>query len=290
MTGKSDKREKVEERREAMDIDSNSNEEVKVNSDINGEDLKDIKKEDELSILNQNGTKGKSSIHKSIKEELIDTLSGEEIKELLLAKEALDGTKRILEEKDVLIKEYEDLLKRQQAEFENYRKRNKREMEENKKYANAEIILDTINVLDDFGRAIDSSKSSRDFDALLEGILIIEKQLMGILENKYGVKRIEAVGKEFDPSMHDAIMMEESDKVKEDTVVEDFQKGYIMYDRIIRPSKVKVAKAVSSSENPVNFNNDSGFDSGDLDIKEASDTTINEDIEKNNENISEKGE
>ncbi len=230
------------------------------------------------------GSKGqKSSKHKSLKEELLDTLTEEEVKELLVAKEALEEARKNLQEKELIIREYEDLLKRKQAEFENYRKRVQREIEENKKYANVEIILDIINVLDDFERAIDSAKSSRNFDTLLEGIVMIENQLRGILEKKYGVKRIEAVGKEFDPNLHDAIMMEESDKYEEDTVIEDFQKGYIMHDRIIRPSKVKVAKAVgakSSEGENINYNN----------------ANKNVDQNKNNENIgeeentSEKGE
>ena len=80
-------------------------------------------------------------------------------------------------------------------------------------------------------------------------------------------------------------MMEESDEFKEDTVVEDLQKGYIMYDRVIRPSKVKVAKAVSTSKSSVDFNKNSDFN-----IKRADNTTINEDIKKDDENISEKGE
>jgi len=271
-----------------MDINSN-NEEVKVENkdvDVNDSQQTEEKTENTAKSSTRSGkSKGKTSKHKSLKEELIETLSEDEIKELLVSKKALEETKSILEEKDVLIKEYEDLLKRQQAEFENYRKRINREIEENKKYANVEIILDIINVLDDFERAINSAKSSRDFNALLEGIMLIERQLKSILEKKYGVKMIEAVGKEFDPSMHDAIMMEESDEVDEDTVVEDFQKGYIMHDRVIRPSKVKVAKAVGASNVTPNFD---GINN--LNNERTDDTTSNENIDKNDENISEKGE
>lgn len=152
----------------------------------------------------------------------------------------------MLAEKGSLLLEYEDLLKRKQAEFENYRKRVQKEIAENRQYATAEIVLDIINILDDFERAVSSAELAKDFDALIEGIVIIKTQFRAVLEKKYGVKKIDAVGKEFDPNIHDAIMMEETDKYKEDTVVEDLQKGYIMHDRIIRPSKVKVAKPSSS--------------------------------------------
>ncbi len=222
----------------------------------------------------------KTKKHKDLKKKLLETLTEEEIKELLVAKEALEEARKNLAEKEVLLREYEELLKRKQADFENYRKRVQREIEENKKFANVEIILDIIGVLDDFERAIDSAKSSRDFDTLLEGIVMIENQLRGILEKKYGVKRIEAVGKEFDPNLHDAIMMEESDEYEEDTVVEDFQKGYIMHDRIIRPSKVKVAKAVGA-KNP---------ESDSINFKNANNNSNKDESIGEEENTSEKGE
>ena len=171
-------------------------------------------------------------------------LCEDEIKSLLKAKIALEEKNQILEEKTSLLSEYEDLLKRKQAEFENYRKRVQKEMLENRKYATSEMVLDIVNIIDDFERAIGSAESSKDFTALLEGIVITKQQLLGVLEKKHGVKRIEAVGKEFDPNLHDAIMMEESEKYKEDTVVEDFQAGYVMHERVVRPTKVKVAKAV----------------------------------------------
>lgn len=188
------------------------------------------------------------------KNELVESLSEDEIIELLSVKNDLEESKRLIEEKDRLISEYEDLLKRKQAEFENFRKRALRDIEENKKHANAEMVLDVITIMDNFDRAVEAARASKDFDGLLEGIIMIEKQFRDMLEKKYGVQKIEAVGKEFDPNFHDAIMMEESSEYEEDTVVEDFQKGYIMHDRLIRPSKVKVAKAGSSVSQSYNIN------------------------------------
>jgi molecular chaperone GrpE len=192
---------------------------------------------------------------KSQKEHLLKSLSEKEIAALLTLKKELEEKNINLQEKDDLIKEYEDLLKRKQAEFENYRKRILKEGEENKRYATAELVLDIITIMDNFDRAVDAAKSTNDFDGLIKGIIMIEKQFRDLLEKKYGVKKIESVGKEFDPTYHDAIMVEESEKYEEDTVVEDFLKGYIMHDRIIRPSKVKVAKSVSSI-NQINNNSD----------------------------------
>lgn len=182
------------------------------------------------------------------KRKLIEALSEKEIRELLTAKKKLNEKTRVLEEKSKLLAEYEDLLKRKQAEFENYKKRIQRETEENRKYATAEIVLDILNIIDDLERAIKSTESSQDFSALFDGITMIERQLSGMLEKKYGVTRIESVGKPFDPTVHDAITMVESDQHEEDTVIEDFQKGYRMNDRILRHSKVKVAKAMPSDD------------------------------------------
>jgi molecular chaperone GrpE len=199
------------------------------------------------------------------KNENVERLNEDEITELLSAKNDLEESKRLIEEKDRLISEYEDLLKRKQAEFENFRKRALRDIEENKKYANAEMVLDVITIMDNFDRAVEAAAAAKDFDGLLEGIIMIERQFRDMLEKKYGVQKIEAVGKEFDPNLHDAIMMEESSEYEEDTVVEDFQKGYIMYDRLIRPSKVKVAKAGSSADQPNTINGNEEEESGETD-------------------------
>ncbi|UCB44837.1 MAG: nucleotide exchange factor GrpE [Spirochaetota bacterium] len=202
-------------------------------------------KKDELKPMPPGKAKVSEKKGKNLKEQLIDALDEEEINDLLSAKQELKATSQKLEEKSTLLLEYEDLLKRKQAEFENYQKRVKREFEDVKKYATAELVLDILNTIDNFERAIESTKSSKDFDALRDGIVIIENQMKSVLEKNYGVIVIDDVGKEFDPNIHDAIMMEESGEYEEDTIIENLQKGYRMHDRILRPAKVKVAKAVS---------------------------------------------
>jgi molecular chaperone GrpE len=159
----------------------------------------------------------------------------------------LEGLRNRLAEQEKLAAEYLDLLKRKQADFENFRKRSQKEIDEYKRYATTEVVLDVLNLIDNFERAVESARSSKEFDALLEGVLIIKKQFRNLLEKKYGVKNIEAVGKEFDPNLHDAVMVAETGEYDKDTVIEDLQKGYVMHDRVIRPSKVKVAKAAEST-------------------------------------------
>ncbi len=138
--------------------------------------------------------------------------------------------------------ELKDLLLRKQAEFENFRKRLQREKEESIKYANAMLLLDLTNIIDDFERAIQSAKDSDDFTSFHSGVALIEKRLTQMLENKWGLKRFDSQGDVFDPDKHEAIMAEESEAVNAPTVVEDFQRGYLLNERILRPAKVKVAQ------------------------------------------------
>lgn len=130
---------------------------------------------------------------------------------------------------------------RKQADFENFRKRMQREKQESIKYANSNLLQDLVTIIDDFERAIRSSEESRDFESFHSGIKMIEHQFVNMLERKYGLTRMESEGKEFDPQQHEAINMEESPEVDVQTVVEDYQKGYLLNDRVLRHAKVKVA-------------------------------------------------
>ncbi len=131
---------------------------------------------------------------------------------------------------------------RKQADFENFRKRMTREKQEAIRYSNKDLILDLVAIIDDFERAIKSAEDSKDFESFKEGISLIEKQFTGMLEKKWGLLRIDAEGEEFDPQKHEAMMMEESEDHEHPVVLEDYQTGYMLDDRVIRPSKVKVAR------------------------------------------------
>ncbi|MFP4510884.1 MAG: nucleotide exchange factor GrpE [Spirochaetota bacterium] len=136
---------------------------------------------------------------------------------------------------------------RKQADFENFRKRMQREKEDAARFANKELLLDIVPVIDDFERAIQSTDSSQDYKSLYDGVTLIEKQLTGMLERKWGLKRFDSVGTEFDPQHHEALSMETAEDVEHATVTEDFQKGYMLHDRVLRSAKVKVAMPAAST-------------------------------------------
>ena len=134
-----------------------------------------------------------------------------------------------------------DQFLRKSADFENFRKRMNREKEEAIAFANRELLEDLLPIIDDFERAIKSAEESKDFDAFLEGVALIEKQFTSMLERKWGLSRFDSEGQEFDPQRHEAVTSEEGAPGSTPTVVEDYQKGYLLRDRVLRSAKVKVA-------------------------------------------------
>jgi molecular chaperone GrpE len=133
-----------------------------------------------------------------------------------------------------------DKLLRKQADFENFRKRMLRERDEAARYANASLLMDLIGVIDDFERAIKSAEESRDFAVFLTGVSMMERQLVELLETRWGLKRFSSKGESFDPNKHEAVLRVEGPADAKPTVVEDFQKGYYFHERVLRPAKVKV--------------------------------------------------
>ena len=134
-----------------------------------------------------------------------------------------------------------DQYLRKQADFENFRKRMQKEKQEVLQFSNKQLLLDIVPVLDDFERAIKSSEDSRDFTSFHDGILLIEKQFYNLLERKWGLKRVDSKGTDFDPQFHEAIATEESSDHAKAVVLEDYQKGYLLHDKVLRSAKVKVA-------------------------------------------------
>ncbi|VVB60936.1 Protein GrpE [uncultured archaeon] len=149
-----------------------------------------------------------------------------------------DVLKLELAEKSKLADDYLSRLKYLQAEFDNFRKREEAERKEFVKFANHELLSSLLQIVDDFQRAIAATKDEKDKTAL-EMIL---KRFTKVLEER-GVKPIDALGKKFDPHLHEAFLSEETDKAEEGTVLEELQKGYMLHDKVLRHSKVKVAKA-----------------------------------------------
>jgi len=140
------------------------------------------------------------------------------------------------DEKEDKIKDLTETLQRLQAEFDNYRKRVEKEKCEFVKYSKAEIISKILPTLDSFELALKNKKG----ESFEKGVELIFSQLYQILEHE-GLKPIEAAGRKFDPYLHDVLLKEKSDK-EEDIVLEELQKGYMLNDKVIRHSKVKVSE------------------------------------------------
>ncbi|KKR17571.1 MAG: Protein GrpE [candidate division CPR2 bacterium GW2011_GWC1_41_48] len=132
------------------------------------------------------------------------------------------------------------LLKRAQADFVNFRNRVEAEKKDWVKYGEIQVLMDLIQVLDNFSQAAKHVPEDIKSNQWVLGVQNIEKQFEEALKNR-GIEKIDAVGQLFDPSLHEALFMEESDK-PEDTVLEVFADGYKLGDKIIRPARVKVSK------------------------------------------------
>lgn len=169
----------------------------------------------------------------------------EEIKEEKTEEELLQEAVEALQQEN---SELKDQYLRKHADFENYRKRMAREKADSVKYGNQELLKDLIEVIDNFDRAIKSSEDSKDFDSFKEGISMIEQQFTGMLESKWGLTKMNCTGSEYDPNSHEALMMEEAADIEVPTVLEDFQAGYTLHDRVLRPAKVKVGKPAAAAE------------------------------------------
>jgi molecular chaperone GrpE len=145
------------------------------------------------------------------------------------------------EAKEEEAKETYDRLLRVSAEFENYKKRSAREMEDFRKYANQSLLKEMLSVVDNLELAITSSQDGKTADkTLIEGLNLTLNEILRVFE-KFHVTPIEAKGKPFDPAYHEAVMREETDDYPENTVISEFQKGYLIHDRLLRPAMVVVA-------------------------------------------------
>lgn len=145
-----------------------------------------------------------------------------------------------LEKARVQAEENYQRLLRVQADFDNFRRRARAEKEDFAKYASLKLIEQLLPIVDNFDRALASSKETKDFDALAKGLDMTYRGMDQLLTAE-GLKPIEAVGQPFNPEFHQAVMQVESDEHEEGIVVEELQKGYILKDKVIRPAMVKVS-------------------------------------------------
>jgi molecular chaperone GrpE len=137
--------------------------------------------------------------------------------------------------------EYYDLLLRKSAEFDNYRKRIDRERQAVTEAAAANLLEELLPLVDDLERALKIEPGPEGGDAYRQGVELIYRQLQDVLR-KRGVRPVEAIGADFDPHYHQAVAHEPADGQREGEVIEEFRRGYMLGDRLLRPSMVKVAK------------------------------------------------
>jgi len=133
-----------------------------------------------------------------------------------------------------------DQLLRRAADFDNYRKRMMKEKQDTYDYANAGLLGDLLDSLDNFDRTIDAAKDAKDAKAIADGIKMINKNLVKMLEDKYGLTGYGKEGDEFNPDEHEAIGRMEDEKAKKETLAQVYLKGYKLKDKVIRHAKVMV--------------------------------------------------
>ncbi|MEK7846170.1 MAG: nucleotide exchange factor GrpE [Nitrospinota bacterium] len=181
--------------------------------------------------MNKNGNKieEKIGIPVEIKTEAIS--SADDIVEL----------KRKLQEQEKEAKDTLDRLLRVRADFDNYQKRIKKEKMEFERFLNEGLIKELLPVVDNLERAMKSAKQSGEIAPLSKGLEMTIKQFRDILK-EVGVKEIKSIGEIFDPSKHEAMKLITPHDEKDNTIVEEYEKGYSFHERVIRPSKVGVAK------------------------------------------------
>jgi len=198
-------------------------------------DKKEIKKKDPHS-------KGPE---KKEEEDLFETL-GEEIhlhldEERQQKEKEMAELKKKLEEKEKEITEHHDRLLRLAADFENYKKRAAREKEDWAKFANEDLLRAILPFIDNLERAINHAQKVVDTGVLIEGVRLTIQQILQTL-NRFGLSSFQSVGKPFDPTVHEAMLVVETDKHEPNQVVEEVQKGYLLNDRLLRPATVSVSK------------------------------------------------
>ena len=191
----------------------------KKNETINEEELKETEDTEEENTLSEET------------EETIEDSNSEEVEE---EKDPVE----LLEEK--LEKEENKYLKLY-AEFENYKRRSREEAERNNKYKNQSLATDLLSVLDNLERALQETGDSESFESLHKGVEMVYKDFLNKLEVN-GITQIQALDEPFDPNYHQAVMAESKGGVEAGIVIEELQKGYLLKDRVIRPSMVKVSE------------------------------------------------
>ena len=175
------------------------------------------------------------------KEETNEEHKQDEHKKKKKKDDGVEELKKLLEEKEKDIKTLQGKILYFQADFENFKKLKTKEKLETLKYGNEALIKEFIPVVDNLEMALNHATNTDDYKSILEGVKLTLNEFLKVFE-KAGVTRIDAVGKKFDPNLHEAFYQEERDDIEPDTVISEFQKGYLLNERLIRPSRVVLSK------------------------------------------------
>jgi len=198
-------------------------------------DKKEIKKKDHIHKGPEK--KEEESLLETLDEEIhhhLDEERQDKEKEIAELKQKLEG-------KEKEIKEHHDRLLRLAADFENYKKRAAREKEDWTKFANEDVIRAILPFIDNLERAVNHAQKIADTGVLIEGVRLTIQQILQTL-NRFGLASFQSVGKPFDPTVHQAMLVVETDQHEPNQVMEEFQKGYLLNDRLLRPATVSVSK------------------------------------------------
>ena len=152
----------------------------------------------------------------------------------------------------------QDKYLRLAAEFDNYKKLSQRERSETSKFANENILRDLLPIIDNLERAIKAAKNAPSGDGLVRGVELTLKQFTEVLA-KFGVQAVPSIGTPFDPTRHQAVARVETSDLPENHVIEEFQKGYLLHDRILRPAMVSVATTPAGSQRSATAKADADF-------------------------------
>ncbi len=201
------------------------------------ETLENVAAEEENTAAEENESEAVEDENKAAEDSVEEASEGDdETKE----KKSFFKKEKKKDKKDLLIEELTDKYKRTFAEFDNFRKRSEKEKSTMYEFGAKDIIEKILPVVDNFERGLASVPEEQKGEPFVEGMDKIYKQFMKVLED-VGVTPIEAVGKEFNPDFHNAVMHEENEEFGENTISEELQKGYMYKESVVRHSMVKVA-------------------------------------------------
>jgi len=208
------------------------------------DEMKDCKTEEKKELIAekeeeiQNTLKKQEPEKKEGPEIIQDSLPGEEIS--LLQK--VEELTKVLKTKEEELQKEHDRWLRSVAELENYKKRMAREKAEILKFGNESLMRELLSVIDNLELSLEHARNANNIEAITQGIDLVRKEFLQKLE-KFGLRAISAkVGEKFDPNKHEATARVETSEHPEDTIIKEFQKGYMIHERLLRPARVSVAK------------------------------------------------